>query len=573
MRTAATKLAAAALLALAGATLPACQGAGPDLATLRSVDRGEFGQARAALSARLPADRADRAFLLERLKLLILDLGDGLPQITERLSAEIFDTLRTQGLNADKTVASVVINEDIKIWKGEPFEQAMAYHYIALARLMQNDWDNARAAAESSLFLLKDFGANERGERLTGEDLARRAARPASQGGSIDLDKSYTPRPSDFTLGRVMSGVASLALNRTQEAQEQFAQARAIRPELGPTLDTLASGSWNTLLVVDIGLGPQKVAYGPDNALSVFRPWPDARSDDRPLTVRLGEQSLSVPQACDLNTMAQDHRWNNLEDVRTAKSLFGTGMLVGGAALATSRSRDAQLAGLGLILAGAISKAGAHADTRYCEVLPQRVYLVPLKIDSANPALSLQLPGGPSVNLPGLTPPSAPERFQVRYVRVPAGPRGSPAWADAATPRYTHDRSLDRVPGDELPFIMGGTCVRTPAPATLQRYQSAGRLRGFTTADLENLYRAEGIAWTGADVMASPSPDTRHVLEGGRSLVAPLEGTTGFLRLFYAPHPPYAPRSRELIDAIARERAQSTPASDPRPPANTPAPR
>jgi hypothetical protein len=43
------------------------------------------------------------------------------------LAARLYDFLRTQGVNADTTLPSFFVGEgSARIWKGEPFEQAMA---------------------------------------------------------------------------------------------------------------------------------------------------------------------------------------------------------------------------------------------------------------------------------------------------------------------------------------------------------------------------------------------------------------------------------------------------------------
>lgn len=69
--------------------------------------------------------------------------------------------------------------------------------------------------------------------------------------------------------------VSNLALagsdpDRRSEAQDNFREAWT-RTDLKPVADALLDGSANTLLLVDYGSGPEKVAYGPDGSLSKFR--------------------------------------------------------------------------------------------------------------------------------------------------------------------------------------------------------------------------------------------------------------------------------------------------------------
>ena len=110
--------------------------------------QGEFGRARAIIAKQLPKSRDDRLYLLDRMKLGIVTLADGYPKAAEVTFQEVYEFLRTQGLNKDKTVQSVVLYEGIKTWKGEPFEQAMGLCYIGIQQAMQQQWGNARAASE-----------------------------------------------------------------------------------------------------------------------------------------------------------------------------------------------------------------------------------------------------------------------------------------------------------------------------------------------------------------------------------------------------------------------------------------
>lgn len=527
---------------------------------------GRYGEARERLGASLATDTSDRAYILDRLRLLILTLADGQPDAAEPTANEAFQLLRTQGLNADKTAASVIFNERVRIWKGEPFEQAMAYSYIAVQKAMRGEWDNARAAAQSSLFLLRDFGENERGERLTGEDLARRAAEAEARGGSGDamIDHGYTPVKTDFALGYLLAGLSNRALGREDEASDNFREAAAVNPALGPLAEQLRAGDFNTVFLVDYGVGPRKTAFGPDNALVRFEPaW---RSTGLAITSGAsGGAALSgLPPVADVAAMAQSLAWNNLEDVRAAKSTLGSLLMVGGVAVATApqgsnESDEARqnraLIGAGVAILGAIMKATASADTRYCEFLPASTYIVPARISSPGASVSLEVAGDPAsrVVLTDVSPPppTGPP-LQLRYVRLTPSPG---PWQSSGTLVYSNEHS-GPVAGGELPFILGGMDASRPSPEVLARYQASGRLLGYTTNDLENLYREEGISLTAEEAGAASA----HVLEGGKSMVPPLPGSAGYQRLFGEAHPPYRPVSDALRRAIEN---LNTPAQGP----------
>ena len=549
-------------LALA-ACLSGCAGGRIDEAYAMRVDRGEYARARGYLYNRKAAGSAklsDKQYLLERERLLMVTLADGLPEHAEALANRVYEVLRIQGLNADKTVPSVVFHDGVRIWKGEPFEQAMAYAYVAIQKGSIGDWGNMRAAAESSLFLLRDFGANERGERLTTLEIAQEAVERGEEGDAY-LDNGYVVGASDFALGHALLGVASHAIGRDAEAADNFRRATELRPDLAPTFDAITSGQVDTVLIVDAGRGPSKVAYGPDGALTRFEP--RTRSDDRALSVS-GDAigGRQVAQLNDLNRMATDHMWNNLEEVRRAKSTLGSALLIGGVVVASSVDDDsgtAQIIGISAAALGALMKASSAADLRHLESLPQRTYLVALDLPDEGATVRLRVGdlGQTEMALAGLLPPdsSRGERLRVRYVRVPTV--STPlSWMVSGEIRYANDAWPGDVPGDDLPYILGGRCVRVPTHDALGRYQSKGRLLGMTLSDLRELYRAEGIVVDPSDELQKVGV---HVLEGGNSLACPQAGTAGFARLFGQDHPAYVARSDEVRAIVATLRGEGAP--------------
>lgn len=542
----------------------------PDRALMKSVQAGEYADARDRLTHSMSNSRRSRAYMLDRMRLVIANMGDGSLEAAVDDSMEVYDLLRVQGMNADKTVASVVINEDIKFWKGEPFEQALMYNYVAMLHGQLGDWGNARAAAESSLFLLRDFGQNADGERKSTLDIAAAAAAQDAKS-DVYFDQGYSAAESNFALGHLIAGIANQAMSRPGEARDHFRSATQIDSSLESVVSKISSGSANVVLIVDAGLGPVKTAYGPDNALAKFVPLSEWQYGREGLLVAVDRSTPArFAVACDVNEMASDHMWNNLEDVRLAKSYLGTALIVGGAAVAGYGAYDdnqgAAIAGLAMILAGAIAKAGAHADTRYCEIVPQRTYVVPIYVHGKGAQVSLEVEGFPGTKLvlPWIpAPDQARERLALRYVRLNGLPE-APLWATEGKTYYLDDQYAGPVSGCDLPFILGGSCVRRPSAQTLREYQQAGWLTEYSVVDLEELYSLEGISITLNQEMArdevGKGRDCRHVLEGGHTLAAPQIGSAGYQRVFGQLHSPYRPKSkevRELMNSIAERRAQN----------------
>ena len=397
---------------------------------------GMFAEARDLVESQVVDDRSDRRYMLDRMRAGVLNLDAGDPQRAERWFAEVYDVLRTQGLNEDKTVSSVVFTEGVKVWKGEPFEQAMALVYYGFVQAELGSWDNARAAAGNALFYLRDFEPTEDGGEPGGgghidtEAIARRAAAyEAEQRGDSEyksgddyLDHGYVAERNNFTMAYLLHGIASQQLGRDDEADDYYHRVVTLSPSLGPLVDRLRSGRYNTIVVVADGLGPRKIATGPGDALSRYQPI-DALQAPAKLYLN-GQPRAELPMVTDLNQMALDHRWNNLEDVRIAKNVLGDLALAGGsiALLEGARRKDGTLAivGAGVLAAGLFMKATSKANTDYCDVFPQRLYLAALEVDRPGTDVRFELSGQPpsSATLRNLAPPTGPEAA-FHYVRAP----------------------------------------------------------------------------------------------------------------------------------------------------------
>ncbi|MFP4145362.1 MAG: hypothetical protein ACOCTI_03320 [Phycisphaeraceae bacterium] len=559
----------------AAATLVAgCQA--PMKTPRQHLAEGEYARPRIALHEQLAEKPGDKRYLLDRLRLGVLTLADGYAESAALVFDEVYRTLRTQGLNRDLEAAATLLNEDVKIWKGEPFEQALALSYYALVHAELGSWDNARAAASNALLYLRDLEqqAAERGS--SARDVARRSriyeraiaegkspdqARRIARGETGDPDRGYVVGPSHYALGHLLHGVASRQLGRADEAADHFAQAVKIDPTLRKLAAELATGDYNTLLAVSWGLGPEKIGRGEDRAEVAFVP--RFRSSEAPLRVSMDERPVGgYPQVLDVNAMAKRYLWDQLAGVRRGKSAVGSGLMTGGAVAtgvgAHNDSDAAAYAGLGALAAGAFLKAGAHVDVRYADVFPQRMYLVPLTLDPVPRPITLQIEDMPSSRLV-LTGLAAPRDggVQLRYVRLvsQASPSASPpSWASSGRIYYGNP-ATGPAEARPLPYLLGGRDVRPPTSEVLDHYQRTGHLRHLTLAELRAVYRQEDVVWTREDQAGYAGA---HLLEGGRSLVAPLGGTTGFVRLFGQLRPPYRART-DAVDAVRQDAVELAP--------------
>ncbi|MCA9286334.1 MAG: hypothetical protein KDA22_14005, partial [Phycisphaerales bacterium] len=411
-RRAARRIVRAAALGAVCAAVSGC--ATPSPLPAEAYYRYDFIAAREEL--RPLVEKVDNDLLLNELRLGMAGLADGNVNETEAALSRVFDLLSTAGLNKDRTAAAALVYEGVRIWKGEPFEQALAYYWVAAHYASRGDWENARAAAANALFRLTDFGAD-----MTAEKVARKAATDESY-----LDQGYTAVDSNFALGFLMQAIGA-DLTGAGGAKEQFDAALKIDPNLGPVVDALRSRRFDTLLIVDYGRGPQKIAYGPDNALTKFV---SRERSKGALRVTAGGEVLGeLPVVCDVEQMAYDLRWNNLEDIRRAKSAIGDVLTIGGgtaAVIGGAQNSDAALiAGLGAVAMGLLLKASAQADVRYLDFAPSSIYLVPIRLN-APMDIELAVVGAPSarVVLPAFQPGTerAPRTVYLRLFGT-----GSPA--------------------------------------------------------------------------------------------------------------------------------------------------
>lgn len=495
----------------------------------RTVWDGQLGRARAVVLDE-PAKKNDDA--LREATLAVLTLSDGYPAQAEVPMQRVYEVLRTRGLNAQKEAASKVLNESVRLWKGEPYEQAILYLYVGMQQAAVGAWGNTRAAANSALDLLDEF------------DKARDVVRE-----NPPTEHGYVVSQSDLALAHLLAAVANQQLGRDDEASDHLSRVRQQRPTLSGLCDRIAGKDYDTVLVVEMGLGPVREPSGSDQSEATldYR-WP---SDEREIAVRDARGELGrFGRVLDVNNFAGAYRWDVLEKWRRFKSGAGTVMAGAGAALLLSDDDEAQIAGVGLILAGLLTKANARADVRSLGVLPQRYYIVPLKMSEASGTIEVRIGNGrgESTLVPGLRGGTdGKARLVVRRVSGDARASDSDAWGG---PRYGGDQTVGDVPGADLPYILGGRCVMTPGPEALSKYQAAGWFDGWTSNDLRELYREEGIVLPGE--VGPGIPPGLHVLEGGRSLISPEPGTLGFQRLYFEEHAAYRPRS-ERVARLADE--------------------
>jgi tetratricopeptide (TPR) repeat protein len=299
-----------------------------------------------------------------------------------------YEVLNSFGVNdGGRTLGAVLVDEKIKIWRGEPFERAMANFYLGLTYYIQGDYNNARAAFENALFKLRDYQSDNDQQ-------------------DVQADK-YKDLDSNFVLAQYMLARCYQRLGRADLSVANFKRVIELRPDLAQLADINLNQQSNVLLIIDSGYGPRKATNG-DGAFVGFVPTPEEMGPPpRPIvfvdSTMQNLANLDHPLV-DLISLAQDRRWQSIDTIRAVKTILGTGLIAGGAyeAVTAQRGQDAAI-GLGLIAAGALLKASSQADTRIWEMLPRNTFAIPLILPPGKHDITVEYPGGTRQTLPGIS--------------------------------------------------------------------------------------------------------------------------------------------------------------------------
>lgn len=345
---------------------------------------GNFVEARKIMQPL--ADKTDNNFILDNARLGSINLADYWPAGAEAAFLRAYELINAVGVNdGGRTLGAFVVDEKIKVWKGEPYERAMVNFYLGIIYYMRHDYQNARAAFENALFKLQDYDDD-------------------------DPDQPVEEN-TNFAAGYLMLAKSWQRLGRDDLAKANFEAAVKIRPDLAALCDFSRNEQSNLLLVIDYGKGPEKVTsfdgsivgFGPTSAEAGRIPEPMIFIDEQRQRVGF------VRAPFDLLELAQQRRWQSIDTVRAIKSAVGTGLMVAGAyeldkglhGSGAAQRRDllagAMLTGVGLLL-----KASSQADVRQWEMLPRTTFVVPLRVPPGVHDITVNFPG----------PVRAPQTFQ-----------------------------------------------------------------------------------------------------------------------------------------------------------------
>ncbi len=360
------------LLATAGCESAASKATKAGLAAYRF---GDFATARAKFTEL--AAKTDEDFVLNNCRLGSTALAVNDLDTAEAAFLRAYEVMNSVGVNnGGRTLGATLVDEKIKIWKGEPFERAMTNFYLGMTYYMRHDYDNARAAFENALFKLRDYG------------------------GDAKKTDQYREVESNFTLGLLMLAKCQQRLGRDDLAKANFQRVAELRPQLAALADFDWNAKSNLLLFIDYGYGPRKVTNN-DGAIVGFGPSPYQAGPIPSPLVRVNGTNINLgglPQPpVDLLRLAQERQWQSIDTIRVVKSAVGTGLIVGGAIEGTRKGGSPEV-GLALAAAGLLLKATSQADVRQWEMLPRTVYILPLHVQPGTYDICVSFPTAGDVN-------------------------------------------------------------------------------------------------------------------------------------------------------------------------------
>jgi hypothetical protein len=323
------------------------------------------------------ADETGRDYVLNNLRLGTAALAADDPATAEQAFLRAYEVMNATGVNqGGREAAAVWLSEDLKIWKGEPYERAVANLHLGLIYYGMGDYENARGAFENALFKLRDY----------------------AEGDADEAD--YREVESSFAAAHVMLGRTMDRLGRRDLAAQHFERVRQAAPYLSALADPAVHARSNVLVAVPFGLGPTKASDGPAVR---FTPSPTRAGPMPRLVVRVDGEPMDV-RGFDVPTfdsvaMAQDRRWQDIDTIRATKDTIGKGLMVGGALVAANgadkNSGDTVAAGAGMALVGLLLQASSRPDLRVWESAPRGMYLVPLDLPPGEHEVWVGFEGAP----------------------------------------------------------------------------------------------------------------------------------------------------------------------------------
>ena len=312
-------------------------------AAIEAYDRCDFSSAVKILKKR--ADQGDKDQVLYLLALLSSSMRAGDWAQVEASSKSALDIMwgySGQGRGA----ASLASSESIKVFKGEPFEKAMAGVYAGIYYFNRKDYDNARAAFNKALLAM--------------------------------AQKQESTR-EDFALAYFLLAKTESVLKNDDNARIALQKASKIYPYESTLFDLDFVRKSNAIFLLELGRAPQKARTGPGDSLIA---WMRRSYPERSAQVFVKNQAIGRPlEIADLTAQAASKGRTGKDKVQATKGVAREVSTVTAIVAADAASRGNKTAGWVALGAGLFAVANqSQADVRQWEFLPDLILATGAKI-------------------------------------------------------------------------------------------------------------------------------------------------------------------------------------------------
>ena len=259
--------------------------------------------------------------------------------------------------------------EDRKVFRGEPYERAMAYYYRGILYLKEGDYENARASFKSGI--LQDTLAEQEKHQ------------------------------QDFALLEYLEGWASQCNGDMALAREAYALAKSHDSQL-----VVPDADDNLLVLADLGHAPVKYTEGKHNELLKIKT--SDKGGPNSASIRLDGRTEPLVNSESVFRQAVTRGGREFDSILEGKANFKeemgdvaeTGKAISGALIGGGVGLgDSDLAGAGAVVGlmslfadAAASETKPAADTRQWDNLPEKVAYGTYRRPASRPEVSFAAP-------------------------------------------------------------------------------------------------------------------------------------------------------------------------------------
>jgi tetratricopeptide (TPR) repeat protein len=352
--------------ALAAAALPLAACASVDRTPpLRDFAAGNYSAARAWYEGRLAEDPDDEA--LDRNEAGTVALVQGDIDAAHRHFQEAFNIMENLSSTAGETASAVVGSESSKTWKGDPYERCMNAYYLGVTYWLMGDVNNAAASFKSGV--LRDAD---------------------SEGGAAQ---------SDFALLWFLMGMAQREASHEDRGAAALAKAHGLMPKC-LWLDPARDNDANLLLVLDVGVGPWKVATGSHGSVVKIQQQPYQAGFAEVFAD--GNALGRTERASSMYHQAVTRGPKVIESINQGKAVFKDAAVITGAfVLDNAGSSSSEAIGWALIAAGLLLPA--EGDTRAWLTMPGEVQVLVAHLEPGDHVITLSVRDKSGVAIPQIS--------------------------------------------------------------------------------------------------------------------------------------------------------------------------